>query len=76
LYYEEYLKPTEEQSGLEKENHQTDLDELEKVLTGQFGENIQKKIDIPEDILKPTEDASQTHESKENNIIENNLSTI
>jgi hypothetical protein len=75
LYYEEYLKPTEEQSGLEKENHQTDLDELEKVLTGQFGENIQKKIDIPEDILKPTEDASQTHESKENNIIENNLST-
>jgi hypothetical protein len=43
LYYEEYLKPTEEQSGLEKENHQTDLDELEKVLTGQFGENIQKR---------------------------------
>jgi hypothetical protein len=77
LYYEEYLKPTEEQSGLEeKENHQTDSDELEKVLRGQVEENIQKKVDIPEDILKPTEDASQTHESKENNIIENKLPSL
>jgi hypothetical protein len=75
IYYEEYLKPTEEQSCLEKENYQTDIDEPEKVITGQFGENIQKKVNIPEDILKPTEDVSQTHESKENNIIENNLSS-
>ena len=76
LYYEEYLKPTEEQFGLEKENHQTDLDELEKVLTGQFEENIQKRVDIPEDILKPTEDTSQAYEPKVNNIIENKLPSL
>jgi hypothetical protein len=77
LYYEEYLKPTEEQlNSEEKENYQTDLDELEKVLTGQVEENIQKKVDIPEDILKPTEDTSQTYEPKENNIIENKLPSL
>jgi len=77
LYYEEYLKPTEEQlnSG-EKENYQTDLDELEKVLTGQVEENIQKKVDILEDILKPTEDTSQVYEPRENNIIENKLPSL
>jgi len=77
LYYEEYLKPTEEQlNSEEKENYQTDLDELEKVLTGQVEENIQKKVDIPEDILKPTEDTSQAYEPKENNIIENKLPSL
>jgi hypothetical protein len=41
LYYEEYLKLTEEQvKSEEKENYQTDIDELEKVLTGQAEENI------------------------------------
>ncbi len=77
LYYEEYLKPTEEQlNSEEKENYQTDLDESEKVLTGQVEENIQKKVDIPEDILKPTEDTSQAYEPKENNIIENKLPSL
>jgi hypothetical protein len=77
LYYEEYLKPTEEQlNSEEKENYQTDIDELEKVLTGQVEENIQKKVDIPEDILKPTEDTSQAYEPKENNIIENKLPSL
>jgi hypothetical protein len=70
LYYEEYLKPTEEQQQFnseEKENYQTDIDESEKVLTGQAKENIQqKKVDIPENILKPTEDISKAYEPKEN----------
>jgi hypothetical protein len=67
LYYEEYLKPTEEQlNSEEKENYQTDTDESEKVLTGQAEENIQKKINIPEDILKPTEDTLKAYEPKEN----------
>jgi hypothetical protein len=77
IYYEEHLKPTEEQlNSEEKENYQTDLDELEKVLTGQVEENIQKKVDIPEDISKPTEDTSQAYEPKENNIIENKLPSL
>jgi len=77
LYYEEHLKLTEEQLNSEKkENYQTDLDELEKVLTGQVEEKIQKKVDIPEDILKPTEDTSQAYEPKENNIIENKLPSL
>jgi hypothetical protein len=67
LYYEEYLKPTEEQlNSEEKENYQIDIDESEKVLTDKAEENIQKKVDIPEDILKPTEDTSKAHEPKEN----------
>jgi hypothetical protein len=77
LYYEEYLKPTEEQlNSEEKENYQTDLDELEKVLTGQVEENIQRTVDIPEGFLKPTEDTSQAYEPKENNIIENKLPSL
>jgi len=77
LYYEEYLKPTEEQlNSKEKENYQTDLDELEKVLTSQAEEIVQKKVDIPEDILKPTEDKSQAYEPKENNIIENKIPSL
>jgi hypothetical protein len=67
LYYEEYLKPTEEQLNPEKkENYQTDTYESEKILTGQAEENIQKKINIPEDILKPTEDTSKAYKPKEN----------
>jgi hypothetical protein len=77
LYYEEYLKPTEEQLNIEKkENYQTDLDELEKVLTGQVEEDIQKKVDISEDILKSTEDKSQAYKPKENNIIENKIPSL
>jgi hypothetical protein len=66
LYYEEYLKPTEEQfNSEEKENYQTNIDKSEKVLTSQAEGNIQKKINIPEDILKPTEDTSKAYEPKE-----------
>ncbi|MBX0312044.1 MAG: hypothetical protein JHC31_09750, partial [Sulfurihydrogenibium sp.] len=72
LYYEEYLKPAEEQvKSKEKENYQTDLDELEKVLSGKIEESIQQKEDIPKSTLKSTENVSQTSESQKNNIIEN-----
>ncbi|MBX0312171.1 MAG: hypothetical protein JHC31_10420, partial [Sulfurihydrogenibium sp.] len=71
-YYEECLKPTEEQLNSEgKENYQTDIDESGKVLTGQAEENVQKKVDIPEDILKPKENTSKAHKPKENDITEN-----
>jgi hypothetical protein len=77
LYYEEYLKPTEEQLGSkEKENYQTDMDELEKVLTGQAEDNVQKKTDFLEDILKPAEDTSKAYESKKNDITENKLPSL
>jgi len=72
LYYEEYLKQAEEQvKSEEKENYQTDLDELEKVLSGKIEESIQQKEDIPKNTLKSTENVSQTSKSQKNNIIEN-----
>jgi hypothetical protein len=72
LYYEEHLKPVEEQvKSEEKENLQADLDELEKVLSGKIEESIQQKEDIPKNTLKSTENASQASKSQKNNIIEN-----
>jgi hypothetical protein len=77
LYYEEYLKPTEEQlNSEEKENYQTDIDKLEKVLTGKAEESMQKKVDIPEDILKPTEDILKAYKPRENDITENKLPSL
>ncbi|WP_299238570.1 hypothetical protein [Sulfurihydrogenibium sp.] len=72
LYYEEHLKPVEEQvKSEEKENLQADLDELEKVLSGKIEESIQQKEDIPKNTLKSTENASQASKFQKNNIIEN-----
>jgi valyl-tRNA synthetase len=72
LYYEEYLKPVEEQVKSEKkENYQINSDELEKVLSDKIEESIQQKEDIPKNTLKSTENASQTSKSQKDNIIEN-----
>jgi hypothetical protein len=72
LYYEEYLKPVEEQVKSEKkENYQINSDELEKVLSDKIEESIQQKEDIPKNTLKSTENVSQTSKSQKNNIIEN-----